>query len=128
MPNKTLKAGTFWLPFRFVHAFGILHKTPIQPKCPLAWRYMLQGWQTMIQFFLGIILLVIGMYGLYTGFNAYLNSAILLASTLLIITGFRKKAASQKISNMDASVTTQSGLEGGDSGCSNAVGADFSDC
>jgi len=89
---------------------------------------MLQGWQTMIQFFLGIILLVIGMYGLYTGFNAYLNSAILLASTLLIITGFRKKAASQKISNMDASVTTQSGLEGGDSGCSNAVGADFSDC
>ena len=82
----------------------------------------------MIQFFLGIILLTIGMYGLYTGFNAYLNSAILLASTLLIIISFRKKAALKKVSNKDEFVTTQSGLEGSDSGCSNTVGADFNDC
>ncbi len=38
--NKTLKAGTFWLPFRIGVASPLYPNAPIQPKCPLAWRYV----------------------------------------------------------------------------------------
>ena len=87
----------------------------------------------MTRFILGMILLAVGMYGLYAGFNAYLNGGLFFISLLLIIVSIREKVTSRKVNIEDTSVTTSAlmptsfGPTGSDSGCSNGGSVDVSE-